>query len=115
VIVYTAAGAVGDTPEVAAPVEIVELPECTPGAALADLRARGIRALLSEGGPTLFRGLLAAGLVDELFLTLTPVLTADHLETGILSGPRLAGPLRSELRWILRSEHELFLRYAILE
>ena len=47
--------------------------------------------------------------------TLTPVLTADHLETGILAGPRLAGPLRSELRWILRSEHELFLRYAILE
>lgn len=115
VIVYTAAGAVTDTPEVAAPVEIVELAECTLGAALQDLRARGIRALLSEGGPTLFRGLLAAGLVDELFLTLTPVLTADHLETGILSGPRLEGPLRSELRWILRSEHELFLRYAILE
>jgi riboflavin biosynthesis pyrimidine reductase len=115
VIVYTAAGAVGDTPEVAAPVEIVELEPCTPAAALRDLRARGIRALLSEGGPTLFRGLLDAGLVDELFLTLTPVLTADHLETGILSGPRLGGPLRSELRWILRSEHELFLRYAILE
>lgn len=115
VIVYTTAGAVGETPEVAAPVEIVELKECTPAVALRDLRARGIRALLSEGGPTLFRGLLAAGLVDELFLTLTPVLTADHLETGILSGPRLAGPLRSELRWILRSGHELFLRYAILE
>ena len=115
VIVYTTAGAVGETPDIAAPVEIVELEPCTPAAALRDLRARGIRALLSEGGPTLFRGLLAAGLVDELFLTLTPVLTADHLETGILSGPRLERALRSELRWILRSEHELFLRYAILE
>jgi riboflavin biosynthesis pyrimidine reductase len=115
VIVYTTAGAVGETPEVAAPVEIVELEPCTPAAALRELRARGIRALLSEGGPTLFRGLLDAGLVDELFLTLTPVLTADHLETGILSGPRLESALRSELRWILRSEHELFLRYAILE
>jgi riboflavin biosynthesis pyrimidine reductase len=114
VIVYTSAGAVDATPEVAAPVEIVELEPCTAAAAFADLRARGIRALLSEGGPTLFRGLLAAGLVDELFLTLTPVLTADHLETGILSGPRLETPLRSELRWILRSEQELFLRYAIL-
>jgi riboflavin biosynthesis pyrimidine reductase len=115
VIVYTSAGAVTATPEVAAPVEIVELAPCTPAAALADLRARGIGALLSVGGPTLFRGLLAAGLVDELFLTLTPVLTADHLETGVLSGPRLETPSRAELRWILRSEQELFLRYAILE
>jgi riboflavin biosynthesis pyrimidine reductase len=114
VIVYTAAGAVGDVPAVAAPVEIVELPECTPTAALRDLRARGIRALLSEGGPTLFRGLLAPRLVDELFLTLSPVLTADHLETAVLSGPRLETPLRCELRWILRSESELFLRYALV-
>jgi riboflavin biosynthesis pyrimidine reductase len=116
VIVYTSAeAAVVDAPPVAAPVEVVRLAECTPAHALADLRARGIRALLSEGGPTLFNGLLAAGLVDELFLTLTPVLTADHLETPILSGPRLAAPVRSELRWLLRSGHELFLRYAILE
>jgi riboflavin biosynthesis pyrimidine reductase len=114
VIVYTGAGAVGDTPEVAAPVEIVELPQCTPAAAFADLRRRGVRALLSEGGPTLFRGLLADGLVDELFLTLTPVLTADDQETGILAGPRLDTPVRSELRWVLRSDEELFLRYALL-
>ena len=48
-------------PDVAAPVEVVRLDECTPAAALADLRRRGVRALLSEGGPTLFRGLLADG------------------------------------------------------
>jgi riboflavin biosynthesis pyrimidine reductase len=114
VIVYTSAEAVTEAPPVAAPVEVVALAECTPAAALADLRARGIRALLSEGGPTLFHGLLAVGLVDELFLTLTPVLTGDQLETPILSGPRLSAPVRSELRWILRSGHELFLRYAIL-
>ena len=63
----------------------------TPATALADLRARGVRALLSEGGPTLFHGLLAAGLVDELFLTVTPLLTGDETQTGILAGPRLAG------------------------
>ena len=33
----------------------------TPRAVLADLRARGIRALLCEGGPTLNRALLADG------------------------------------------------------
>ena len=70
----------------------------------ADLRARGVRALLSEGGPTLFRGLLATGLVDELFLTLTPLLTGDAAEIGILAGLRLADPARFALSWALRSE-----------
>ena len=89
-LVYTSVDA-GAAPDVAAPVEVVRLPECTPAAALADLRARGVRALLSEGGPTLFRGFLAAGLVDELFLTLTPLLTGDEAETSLVSGGRLAG------------------------
>ena len=66
--------------------------ECTPAAALADLRARGVRALLSEGGPTLFHGFLAAGLVDELFLTLTPLLTGDEAETAIVSGAAARRP-----------------------
>ena len=89
----------------AAPVEVVRLAECTPAAALADLRARGIRALLSEGGPTLFRGFLAAGLVDELFLTLSPLITGDEAETG--DRHRRAAPgarARSTLRWVLRAE-----------
>ena len=64
VLIYTATE--GSAPEVAAPVEVVRLGNASPAAALADLRARGVRALLSEGGPTLFHGLLAAGLVDEL-------------------------------------------------
>ena len=90
----------------------MRLAEATPAAALADLRARGVRALLSEGGPTLFHGLLEAGLVDELFLTVTPLLTGDEAETGILSGPRLAEPARFALSWALRAGDELFLRYA---
>jgi len=111
VIVYTAvAGA--RAPAVAAPVEVVVLDECSPRAALADLRVRGVRALLSEGGPTLFRAFLAEGLVDELFLTLTPLLTGDEQETSLVSGGRLADPTRMNLRWALQSEHELFLRYA---
>jgi len=114
VIVYTRADA-PEAPSVRAPVEVVRLEECSPQAALADLRARGVRALLSEGGPTLFRGMLAAGMVDELFLTLTPLLTGDPAETAILSGARLPAPARMRLQWVLRSEQELFLRYAINE
>jgi riboflavin biosynthesis pyrimidine reductase len=112
VIVYGPADAADPPSDVAAPVEVVRLEECTPGAALADLRSRGVRALLSEGGPTLFRGFLAAGFVDELFLTLTPLMTGDQAETAIVSGARLADPARMELRWVLRSDQELFLRYA---
>jgi riboflavin biosynthesis pyrimidine reductase len=111
VLIYTSSDA-GPAPEVAAPVEVVRLEACTPAAALHDLRSRGVRALLSEGGPTLFHGFLEAGLVDELFLTLTPLLTGDEAETAILRGTRLADPSRFALRWVLRAEDELFLRYA---
>ena len=113
VIVYGPADA-PDPPDVAAPVEVVRLDPCTPGEALADLRSRGIRALLSEGGPTLFHGFLEAGFVDELFFTLTPMITGDEAETAIISGARLPDPARMTLQWILRAEHELFLRYATL-
>ena len=110
VLIYTAGD--GIVPDVAAPVEVVRLPEATPAAVSADLRARGVRALLSEGGPTLFHGWLATGLVDELFLTLTPLLTGDAAEIGILPGLRLDDPARFALSWALRSGDELFLRYA---
>jgi riboflavin biosynthesis pyrimidine reductase len=38
------------------------------------LRRRGYELILSEGGPTAFGALVAAGLVDELFLTTSPLL-----------------------------------------
>jgi riboflavin-specific deaminase-like protein len=111
VIVYTSSDK--DPPEVAAPVEIVRLEEATPAAALADLRRRGVRALLSEGGPRLHRSLLAAGLVDELFLTMTPLLTGDELQPTIVAGGKLVEPLSLDLVWLLRSGPELFARYRI--
>jgi riboflavin biosynthesis pyrimidine reductase len=102
----------GEPPAVAAQVEVVHLPDCTPAAVLADLRARGVRALLCEGGPTLFHALLAAGLVDELFLTLTASVTGDDGQPRIVTGPRFPAPLEFELKWVLRAGSELFLRYA---
>ena len=45
-----------------------------PAGAIAALRDRGHELVLSEGGPTLFTSLVAAGLVDELFLTVSPLL-----------------------------------------
>jgi riboflavin biosynthesis pyrimidine reductase len=111
VLIYT--GVPGSPPDVPAPVEVVVLDVPSPAAAFADLRARGVRALLCEGGPTLFGALVAAGDVDELFLTIAPVLTGDEAEPTIVSGGRLAQPARMELLWALRSGSELFLRYGL--
>lgn len=43
-------------------------------AGIAALHGRGLTRLLCEGGPSLLTALLRAGLVDELCLTLTPLL-----------------------------------------
>jgi riboflavin biosynthesis pyrimidine reductase len=111
VLVYT--GVDAETPDVPARVEIVQLDKPTPAAALADLRRRGVRALLCEGGPTLFGALLTARVVDELFLTVTPMLTGDEDEPNIVAGGRLPDPAEMELRWVLRAGGELFLRYGL--
>jgi riboflavin-specific deaminase-like protein len=112
VLVYTQAR--GEPPEVAAPVEVVRLPEATPATALADLRAaRDVRALLCEGGPTLNRALLAAGLVDELFLTLAPLVVAGEADRGIVAGALLETPAELALRHVCRHGDELLLRYAV--
>ncbi len=41
---------------------------------IAAIRSEGHEVVLSEGGPTVIGGLLEAGLLDELFLTLSPIL-----------------------------------------
>jgi riboflavin-specific deaminase-like protein len=113
VLVYAGADADRQPPAVAAPVEVVRLVDPSPRAALADLRARGVRSLLCEGGPRLNRSLLGDGLVDELFLTLSPIVTGDDTEPAIVAGPRLPEPSGLELRWLLRAGGDLFLRWAI--
>jgi len=110
VLIYTAVP--GEVPDVAAPVEVVRLEPYTSAAALADLRARGVRALLSEGGPTLLRGLATEGLVDELFLTLSPEIVGGD-ERRLIPGPPLEPVIEMSLTWVLEAEGELFLRYRL--
>ena len=59
----------------AAGIEVVELPGPTLdlGLAVDQLAGAGLPRLLCEGGPGLHRDLLAAGLLDELALTIAPV------------------------------------------
>ena len=51
-LIYTGADA-GEPPDVPAPVEVVRLEVAALTEMLADLHARGVRKLLSEGGPTM--------------------------------------------------------------
>ena len=110
-LVYTGPDA-GEPPELPAPVEVVRLDVPGLPEMLADLRARGVRALLSEGGPTLHGALLAAGVVDELFLTIAPLITGDADAPTIVEGGRLPQPAALELLWVVRVGSELFLRYV---
>jgi riboflavin-specific deaminase-like protein len=88
-----------------------------PGA-LVELRRRlAVRTVLCEGGPHLSGQLLAAGLVDELFLTLAPKLAGGDAAGGslrILAGPELEPPAELELLEALESESQLLLRYRVL-
>jgi riboflavin-specific deaminase-like protein len=111
VIVYTGDG--GAPPRVAAPLEVVRFEECTPQAVMADLRSRGVRSLLCEGGPTLNSGLLEAGVVDELFLTLSPQLSGETGAPRIVEGMGLPEPVPLSLEWVLRHDEELYLRYRV--
>jgi len=79
-------------------------------ALLRSLRVEGVRALLCEGGPTLYGALQAAGLVDELFLTIAPKLTGANAPR-ILEGDPLPEVAELELAWLLEHEGELFARY----
>lgn len=88
-----------------------------PAAAIGALRERGCDLILYEGGPALFGALVEAGLVDELFLTLSPLLAgrADAERGALVEGVELlperaaAGRLLS----VRRAGSHLFLRYDL--
>lgn len=77
----------------------------------------GVGTLLCEGGPHLNAQLLLAGLVDELFLSLSPKLAGGEDGTGealrIVAGVQLAQPLELDLLSVLESSSTLFLRYGV--
>ncbi|MFF1323058.1 pyrimidine reductase family protein [Streptomyces chartreusis] len=75
--------------------------------ALAEL---GHTRLLTEGGPRLLGQLVASGVLDELCLTISPMLTAGDAQR-IAGGPSVAVPKRFELVSLLEEEGFLFSRY----
>jgi riboflavin biosynthesis pyrimidine reductase len=85
--------------------------------ALELLRSRGHALVLAEAGPTTFAELVAERLVDELFLTVSPVVagrTASGRRLGLLDGVELLPDTRVGLRLLSlrRAAEHLFLRYS---
>ncbi|MGH3494218.1 MAG: dihydrofolate reductase family protein, partial [Sciscionella sp.] len=80
-------------------------------AALGRLAERGLRRVDCEGGPRLFAALLAAGVVDELRLTISPFLlagTADRITAG-----GAIDPATLRLDTVVAEDDTLLLRYLL--
>ncbi len=87
----------------------IELPD-----AMRYLRSRGVASVVCEGGPTLAGGLVAAGLVDELFVTVAPALVGGPGLRLIESPLGVSlGKIPLDLVSAYEQNAELFLRYHL--
>jgi riboflavin biosynthesis pyrimidine reductase len=80
-------------------------------AALNELRANyGAGQILCEGGPHLFGALQHSDLVDELCLTIAPILAGPG--AGRITGGPTAEPQSMKLASLLDADGALFCRYV---
>ncbi|MCB8905838.1 MULTISPECIES: pyrimidine reductase family protein [unclassified Streptomyces] len=81
-----------------------------PARAKAVLAERGLRRQLTEGGPRLLGQFVAAEVLDELCLTVSPTMTAGDAQR-IAGGPPVAVPTRFAVASLLEQDGFLFTRY----
>jgi len=89
--------------------DVVALPEVSPAAILDAVVDRGLRRIVCEGGPRLLAELTAAGLVDELDITIAPLM-AGTSETPVT--PVLEEAARFEPVHVLEGDGFLMTRYV---
>ncbi len=102
--------------------EVLVVP-ATPGgevdltATLGVLGSRGMVRILAEGGPATNRRLVDAGVLEELFLTVTPrvagVPDPPHIVAGALGGARVNLSVMSELQYRAPEPREWYFRFAV--
>ena len=80
-----------------------------PAAATQALAELGRRVVLCEGGPTWLGELVAADRLDELCLSISPLMGGDPLPVSVT--PPGAGLARFELKGAMAEDDTLFLRY----
>ena len=72
------------------------------------MEERGLRRIVCEGGPTLLHDLVAAGLLDEADITVSPVFTGTNLSPHT---PGLRDVAEFELAQVLTADGFLMARY----
>ncbi len=99
--------------------EVVVLPgsRLSPAKIVAHLNARGLRSLLLEGGGEVHFAFAEAGLVERLYVTITPRLIGGRGAPSLLDGRGFLqrNHLRLELESLSRKGDEVFLRYRVLK
>ncbi|PZS19377.1 MAG: pyrimidine reductase family protein [Pseudonocardiales bacterium] len=88
--------------------DTVDLP-----AARAALAERGLTRVLCEGGPTLFADLAQAGVVDELCLSISPLLSGPGARRAVAGQPWHDAPRALTLAGLLEEDGALFCRYRV--
>jgi 5-amino-6-(5-phosphoribosylamino)uracil reductase len=102
------------TRHIAAEVVVCGREQVDVGSAVAALRARGLRRIVCEGGPTLFASMVDAGLVDEVCVSVSPILAGPG--AGRLSaGADWERARRVRLSGLLEEDGALFARYRLNE
>ncbi|MFJ8348672.1 pyrimidine reductase family protein [Streptomyces sp. NPDC094153] len=81
-----------------------------PARAVRELGGLGHTRLLTEGGPRLLGQMVASGVLDEMCLTISPMLTAGDSQR-IVGGPSVTVPRRFTLASLLEDDGFLFGRY----
>jgi riboflavin biosynthesis pyrimidine reductase len=87
------------------------------GMVIAELHRRGLRVLLTEGGPHVMGRLLERSLLDEVFLTISPLVAGRGQERrlGMVEGVELLPGTAALGRLLSARRHGdyLFLRYGL--
>lgn len=98
--------------------DVVVLPgrSLAPAAIVSQLHARGLHHLLLEGGGEIHFAFARAGLVDRLYVTVTPRLIGGKGAPSLLDGAGFLrrDHLRLELESLRRKGDEVFLRYRVI-
>jgi 5-amino-6-(5-phosphoribosylamino)uracil reductase len=113
--VLIATGSDATLPELGAQVEYARVGDDLPLLAARLRGDHGVRSVLCEGGPTLNSYLLAADLVDELFLTLNPKLAGGAAALTIVAGRELVDPAELELVSVAEGGGDLFTRWRLVQ
>jgi riboflavin-specific deaminase-like protein len=110
--VLIATGSEAELPGLGAHVEYARVGDDLPRL-MAELHERGVLSVLCEGGPMLNSFLFAAGIVDELFLTLNPKILAGAAALTIVAGRELVEPVELDLVSVAEAEGELYTRWRV--